>query len=161
MNTQNSPLPSVTWYSTITVGYSDSEDRIWLRFTSTESEAFAWISRRLLGLTINKSYEALQGLIPKPVAKIEHQAVVSEFKKTKGHPAPAKPEKPIETKNIGLINSVILRKNSESFTWIFKHGEQEIGITCNKSYAHQILEAMWIRQNDAGWGIVAPWGSDQ
>ncbi|MGA1695223.1 MAG: hypothetical protein ACO38B_10010, partial [Burkholderiaceae bacterium] len=69
-------MPDTTWFTSLTAGHSDSEDRLWLRFTHPDREATIWITRRLLGAVLPQSFALLSRNLAPEVAASVHEEVV-------------------------------------------------------------------------------------
>jgi hypothetical protein len=42
-------------------------------------------------------------------------------------------------------------------SWVFESAADSVGFRCDIMSAHQVLEALFMRQQQSGWAIAAPW----
>jgi hypothetical protein len=151
-------MPDTTWFTSLTAGHSDSEDRLWLRFTHPEREATIWITRRLLDAVLPQSFALLSRNLAPEVAASVHEEVVEPFLHKGGDPSPQTPK--AETPRIaqGLISTVHLSLTpAGNFQWIFEVPTASVGLSCTPAEAHCLLELLWQKQLSAGWAIPSPW----
>ncbi len=145
------------WFSTFTVGYSDSEDRVWIRLSSAEGDVRMWITRRFMTLILQKSYALLSGGMPPEQAAAQHEQCVSDLR-ANGSGVPSPEFDPgLHNKNMGLVATVHLNSQAGVMSWVFENSADSVGFRCDIAAAHQVLEALFMRQLQSGWGIAAPW----
>lgn len=155
----DSPAPSqdALQYSSITIGYSDSEDRLWIRLVRPQGEAKLWMTRRLALAVIEKSYELLVADIPEAKAVQQHQQAVAEFMKQKGDPAPPRNPESVMDFEGGLVSSVDITAGKTNFQWAFVSPRGKALFRSDVDKAHRLLEAFWARMRSSGWVDQAPW----
>jgi len=144
------------WYSLITFGYSDSEDRLWVRLTAEDSNATFWLSRRLVSRFLPDVYGGLIGDQSKEAACQEHEQAVAELRAQGGDSSPPSPK--LEgLLSLGLISTIRFSQNEGSYSMIFEGNGDSAGFRCDRKAVHRVLEALWSRQRAVGWGLPAPW----
>ena len=149
--------PPTQWYSTFTVGYSDSEDRVWIRLSSAEGDVRMWITRRFMALILQKSYGLLSGGLPPDQAAAQHEQCVADLR-ANGSGVPSREFDPgLQNKNLGLVATVHLNCQAGVMSWVFESAADSVGFRCDIVSAHQVLEALFMRQQQSGWAIAAPW----
>ena len=142
----------------ITFGYSDSEDRLWLRLQlETNNEASLWLTRRFT----KNVFEALSGVIEKsetPVSQNENHASLKkeyyEVSKSTWSPSPKPPEK--SDKNItitGMCTSASIKKRGQAFQLLLKTNQSEFTIDLDKNNLIKILVAHNLKTKQAGWQV--------
>ena len=145
-----------TWYSLITFGYSDSEDRLWVRLTAQDSNATFWLSRRLVSRFLPDVYGGLLGDQPREEVASEHERAVAALRSQGGDNAPPAPK--VEgLVNLGLISTIRFSHDNGTYAMIFEGNGQKAGFRCDRKAVHRVLEALWSRQRAVGWGLSAPW----
>ena len=144
------------WYSLITFGYSDSEDRLWVRLTADDSNATFWLSRRLVSRFLPDVYGGLVGEQSREEAALEHEQAVVELRSQGGDSSPPAP-KVDGLLSLGLISTIRFSHDSGTYSMIFEGNADEAGFRCDRKAVHRVLEALWSRQRAVGWGLSAPW----
>jgi hypothetical protein len=158
MTSPSSNAANVTWFVSLTAGHSDSEDRLWLRFTHPDREATVWITRRLLGSVLNQSFQLLSRNLAPELAASVHEEVVEPFLHKGGDPSPESPKAQTPRIAQGLISTVHLSLTpSGHFHWVFEVPAASVGLACTSAEAHCLLELLWQKQHSAGWGLPRPW----
>ena len=147
-----------TWFSSLTAGHSDSEDRLWLRFTHPEREATVWMTRRLLGVVLTQSFQLLSRNLAPELASSVHEEVVEPFLHKGGDPSPQTPSAQTPRIAQGLVSTVHLSLTPQSqFQWVFEVPTASVGLSCTAAEAHCLLELFWQKQLSAGWNLGRPW----
>jgi hypothetical protein len=151
-------MADVTWFHSLTAGHSDSEDRLWLRFTHPEREATVWMTRRLLGGVLGQSFQLLSRNLAPNLAASVHEEAVEPFLQKGGDPSPQTPR--AETPKIahGLVSTVHLSLTPAGhFQWVFEVPSASVGLSCTSAEAHCLLELLWQKQLGSGWNLTRPW----
>jgi hypothetical protein len=167
---------------TITVGYSDSEDRLWLRLSNTDEALQTWLHRRFVQYLLPQVWELLSRTCHNPLAEFsgihassfntnnqtlwllaEREAAL-DYKATapknnKENSTHNTPELSLEP--AGLIATINLSANTQRVEWSFATTRRNIGLNTSRAEAHQLLQMLFTRQHDAGWGLTAPWEMHQ
>lgn len=144
-------------YSSLTVGYSDSEDRLWLRFVREGGEAKLWITRRLAMALLDQSYGLMNKSASDRDCDQEHLEAVQEFIRSQGDPAPARmPAGQVDIQS-GLVASVDVSVSEDNVLWTFVSAQGRVGFRGSRTEAHRILEIFWLRMRSAGWRDAPPW----
>ena len=145
----------------ITFGYSDSEDRIWLRLLLTEGgEARLWLTRRLcIGIC-----NGVAGMIEKYTPASEQESVETYLKKefyeasrSTFDPTPPPPSK--ETSNETLSPSMGLCRTAyidAGDVWRLRLvGPQQIEyvLPLDRTLTQKVLVALFKQAHIAGWSI--------
>ena len=149
--------PETQWYSTFTVGYSDSEDRVWIRLSSAEGDVRMWITRRFMALILQKSYGLLSGGLPLEQAAAQHEQCVADLRANGSGVSSPEFDPGLQNKNLGLVATVHLNCQGGIMSWVFESAADSVGFRCDIVSAHQVLEALFMRQQQSGWAIAAPW----
>lgn len=146
-------------YSSLTVGYSDSEDRLWLRFVRDGGEAKLWMTRRLAMALLDQSYGLMNKGPGDKDCDQEHFEAVQEFIRSQGDPAPARtPAGQIDIQS-ALVTSVDISVSDGDVLWTFIAAQGRVGFRGSRIEAHRILEIFWLRMRSAGWRDRPPWTS--
>lgn len=144
-------------YLSITIGYSDSEDRLWIRLVRPQGEAKLWMTRRLALALVRNSYDLLVQDLQEAEAVSEHSKAVTEFLQKQGDPAP--PRNPESVTDIagGLVSSVDISVGKTNFQWTFVSPQGKALFRSDRDIAHRLLEAFWARMRSSNWVDKAPW----
>lgn len=144
-------------YSSLTVGYSDSEDRLWLRFVREGGEAKLWMTRRLALALLDQSYGLMSKSVPDTDCDREHLEAVREFLQAQGDPAPARmPSDQLDIRS-GVVASVDVSVSEAGMLWTFVSAQARVGFRGSRTEAHRLLEIFWLRIRSAGWRDAPPW----
>jgi hypothetical protein len=144
-------------YSSLTVGYSDSEDRLWLRMVRDGGEAKFWMTRRLAIALLDQSYDLMVGSASARALDREHRDAVEEFVRQQGDQAPPRDrDSPIEVRS-GLITSVNVSVSESGVAWTFLSVQGNAIFQGSRTEAHRLLEVFWRRIQAAGWRELPPW----
>jgi hypothetical protein len=116
-----------------------------------------WITRRFMALILQKSYGLLSGGLPPDQAAAQHEQCVADLR-AKGSGVPSPEFDPgLQNKNLGLVATVHLNCQAGVMSWVFESAADSVGFRCDIVSAHQVLEALFMRQQQSGWAIAAPW----
>ncbi len=145
----------------LTIGYSDSEDRVWMRIEG--SSANWWLTRRLAlalirqwATLVEKSYTDEGLSMPSPQddtaatagrARSAHKAAVASAKPVApvGRPAPG-----VETVN-RTVSSIDLTVKPNRFDLVFKGAGAQDAVRLSRDEAHRMLAALCDRCRTNGW----------
>lgn len=151
--------------ASVTVGYSDSEDRVWVRLVDAHVELRVWLTRRTvaglierLGKFLESSLVELAPLITMESANrlsMEHDEAASLMSEVS--PAPKKPEEGYAVIDGGLcaLTEVDIR-DSHSFVRLYPSGYAPVVFNVSRLQAHQLLKSLINRQREAGWQVSVP-----
>ncbi|NBP26502.1 MAG: hypothetical protein EBU74_02455 [Betaproteobacteria bacterium] len=146
-------------YSSLTVGYSDSEDRLWLRLVRDGGEAKFWMTQRLAIALLDQSYGLMIGSGDAADLDREHHVAVEEFVRQQGDQAPPRDrESQIEVRS-GLITSINVSAAKEGVAWTFVSTQGSAIFQGSRTEAHRLLEVFWRRIQAAGWRQSPPWNA--
>lgn len=146
-------------YSSLTVGYSDSEDRLWLRLVRDGAEAKFWMTRRLAVALLDQSYGLMMGSGNAADLDREHRDAVEEFVRQQGDQAPPRDrESQIEVRS-GLITSINVSAAKGGVAWTFLSAQGNAIFQGSRTEAHRLLEVFWQRIQAAGWRQSPPWNT--
>lgn len=153
----------------VTFGYSDSEDRMWIR--AGHDGVLWWITRRLALRLIAQWGELLERTLPadgaaqaqpeaeageagrRQRARREHSAALS------APPPPDEPDVPPTAGPSALLFSVELSVKGDDCRIVFLSGDKRQGIVLPRKDAHRLLSALASRCRGNGWlsGSLPPW----
>lgn len=146
-------------YSSLTVGYSDSEDRLWLRLVRNGGEAKFWMTRRLAVALLDQSYGLMIGSGDAAELDREHCEAVEEFVRQQGDQAPPRDrESQIEVRS-GLVTSINVSVAKGGVAWTFLSAQGNAVFQGSRTEAHRLLEVVWRRIQAAGWRQSPPWNA--
>jgi len=145
-----------TWYLSITIGYSDSEDRLWVRLSSEGAEATLWMTRHLLAGVLHKGFDLLGGGKASAALADRHYEVIAQASDEPRTEAPPRATGSTPVQQLGLLHSVDISVDQNRMTLAFRGSGKPAGFTCDRVQAHKLLQAFWDRQHGAGWGLNAP-----
>ncbi len=149
----------------LTMGYSDSEDRLWLVFSDDDNQF--WLSRRfcanlLVGLAKELSATCAglnYGGHSDPDVRIalehetahEHAAQLRQDASAKNSPAPASPP---QTTRIGrLLTSIKITTSATHVQMDLIAANAARSLHLNRAEAHQVLSSLWLHSEGAHWGL--------
>jgi hypothetical protein len=145
------------WYPSITIGYSDSEDRLWVRLSADGAEAMLWMTRRLVAGLLRSGFDMLGGGKATAALTERHHEVMAEASEEPRTKAPPRAAGNATVQQLGLLHSVDISVDANRMSLAFRGNGQPAGFACDKVQAHKLLQALWDRQSGAGWGLDAPW----
>ncbi len=144
-------------YTSLTVGYSDSEDRLWLRLVREGGEAKLWMTRRLAMAMLDQSYGLMIGKSDESEVDREHADAVSDFLRHQGDQAPPRmPDLRVDIQS-GVVTSVNVTASDDGVSWTFLSAQGQACFRGSRSEAHRLLEVFWRRMQAAGWRDLPPW----
>lgn len=152
--------------ASLTVGYSDSEDRIWMRFVDAKAEQRVWLTRRqvaLLMVTLLTHLEAslveLGPLLPMSSCSrllMEQQEAASMMLGTMSpDPAVASSDYAVIEAGLCTISEVQVLDMRWSVR-LYTLNEKPVVFNASRVQAHQLLKSLINRQREAGWGLDEP-----
>jgi hypothetical protein len=147
---------SIFWFASLTAGYSDSEDRLWLRLTHPEREATVWMTRRLTQGLIQQAYKLLSGREPSD-DQPSHAEIVAPFVQKGGDASPRQRSAETPVVGQGLVSTINCSLTPKGMNWVFHVPTAKAGLACSDTEAHCLLELLFQRQKSAGWAIPSPW----
>jgi hypothetical protein len=147
-------------YTSVTMGYSDSEDRLWLRLVDGAHEAKFWLSRRIALPMLERSYELLTQAQDRGEARQSHQSAVKEFLERKGDRPPPPNREVASGPAMGLVASIDITVSEQGARWVFSSPVSgTAAFQADRTQAHQLLEVLWSKVREARWSEQAPWSS--
>ncbi len=150
---------TIFWFGSVTAGYSDSEDRMWLKLVSTDKEVVVWATRRLIGALLSKAEQFLRGDQPESDWLTAHAQAIAPFLDRGGDKPPAKSESIKDhAQPVGLAYEIQLTRKGDRNLFIFKTGQGRFGVPCSDSESHCLLELFHQRSLSAGWDPRVNWG---
>lgn len=157
---------------TMTAGYSDSEDRMWLRFGSEAQAIQVWMTRRLMLRALRQLWSWLSDSCEVP-------AVTSQDTTARRSAALAEREVALETKQpmntqqareaepqamahrpqqAGLIQQINLRRLANGRSLLtFTSGGGKVTMTFDRAALHRMLQMLGKTAVNAGWDVQLPW----
>jgi len=145
------------WYPSITIGYSDSEDRLWVRLSSESAEAMLWMTRRLVAGLLRSGFDMLGGGKASAELVGRHHEVMAAASEQPRTEAPPRATGSTQVQQLGLLHSVDIAVDANRMALTFRGSGGPAGFACDHVHAHRLLQAFSDRQADAGWGLDAPW----
>lgn len=154
----DSPARAIAWFSSVTAGYSDSEDRMWLKLVSAEREVVVWATRRLLSALLDQAEQFLRGESSEEAWLAKHANAVAPFLNRGGDKPPARSESIKDhAQTVGLAYEIQLTRKGERNLFIFKTGQGSFGVPCSEPESHCLLELVYQRSLSAGWAPRVNW----
>lgn len=157
---------------TMTAGYSDSEDRIWLRFGADERALQVWLTRRLMSRAITQIWTWLAESCELPAvtaqdpaarrsATLAEREVALEIKQ----PMNAKQAQEAEPQAMshrpqqgGVIQHINLRRLPRGGSRLsFNCSAGKVTMSFDRPALHRMLQMLGRTSERAGWGITLPW----
>jgi hypothetical protein len=151
--------------ASLTVGYSDSEDRIWVRWVSEQLEQRVWLTRRIVAnLVVDMSTQLERSLVMiGPLLEISKQDRLAFEQGEAGEALAtsavqhAEPTVSPSVTEGGLCT--IFEVVAESEQWVIRlhaiSGPPLVFIG-NRIQAHQLLKSLLNRQREAAWNLCMP-----
>lgn len=151
--------------ASLTVGYSDSEDRVWVRLVGENAEQRVWLTRRCVLALIETLASALETSLVEldSILLMESaQRLAMEQDEAAGAmggqaPAPAPRSKDYQISEGGLCTVFDLQSLAER--WVVRlHtvSGQPLVFDGNRLQMHQLLKSLINRQHEAEWRLYAP-----
>lgn len=153
MDTRNETV----WYPSITIGYSDSEDRLWVRLSGEGAEAMLWMTRRLVAGLLRSGFDMLGGGKASGELTDRHREAIEAAREQPRTEAPPRASASTQVQQLGLLHSVDISVDPNRMALTFRGNGSPAGFASERVQAHRLLQAFWDRQADAGWGLDAPW----
>lgn len=155
----------------MSAGYSDSEDRLWLRFGSDEGAVQLWMTRRLLSKALPQiwSLMAKTCALPPDMAKdpasrqnalLAEREVALEVKvaHTTEEAREVKPKamahRPVQG---GLMSRILAERSGRRIKLNFLGSGGQVGMICTRAELHRMLNLLVRRAEACGWQIDPPW----
>ena len=153
---------TVEWFGSVTAGYSDSEDRMWLKLVNQEREVVIWVTRRLIAALIAQGFSFLKGNREPAEWALEHTKAIEPFVARGGDQPPTRSQSLKEhAQSVGLAYEIQLTRRDDKNLFIFKAAQGQFGVPCSDQETHCLVELFFQRAKGAGWGLEAPWLFDQ
>lgn len=166
---------------TLTVGFSDSEDRLWLRLgTDHDGAVQLWLTRRVLQQLLPQAWELLGRTFQMPPnvmgqearhtndqearqrqLRIEHELAMEtsppldDDAAREQHPAAMQASPQSE----GLLRRVHVSAHERAVGFQFDGPQRSLHFSGSRADAHRVLRMIWHVQRGAGWGLSEPWAS--
>jgi hypothetical protein len=146
----------------ITFGYSDSEDRLWVRCVlQGGGESRFWLTRRLaLALIKGVTDKLADTLSPVPVPMdkalrlaLEHQA---GFEKPSDPAPPAPRSSSKAASEMSLCTRIDLTPGNKSWRIVWIAGGQPLTLNMAREAVHRMLAGLISRAQQAGWAPELP-----
>ena len=153
--------------STLTIGYSDSEDRLWLRIIDKDSnEGRIWLTRGMTQNLINEFARQLEfdapdiNVLDKIEPKLRLQVDLSVSKETFENVSPPPPSKSLEVIQVdgGLCVAVNFSKNTSGIWMVIWKGINSKVFTTPLSRKDMflLLDSLSQRQEACCWELKIP-----
>ncbi|MEN9315183.1 MAG: hypothetical protein RIS35_1576 [Pseudomonadota bacterium] len=151
---------------TLTAGYSDSEDRLWLRFGGDETAVQMWLTRALLGKLLTSVWgyladtvEAPQVASPSGAVRAEREVALEEKPPMTDAEARVKQPQAMSHKPVqaGLIASVHLKRVGNRTRVTFSAASGQVMMSFDRPGLHQMLNLLSQRAETSKWGLGQPW----
>ena len=157
---------------TMTAGYSDSEDRLWLRFGAEDTAIQVWMTRRLASRVVEQFWTWLSDSCAVPAvtaqdktarrtATLAEREVALEVKQpmTSAQAREAEPKAMAhQPQQAGLIQNINLRRLSSGSTRVtFNSSGGKITMNFDRGALHRMLQVLGKTSVNAGWSISLPW----
>lgn len=147
-------------YTSVTMGYSDSEDRLWLRLVDGANEVKFWLSRRIALPMLERSYELLTQAQDASEARRAHESAVKDFLERRGDRPPPPNRDVASGPAMGLVASIDITVSDQGARWVFSSpASGTAAFQADRTQAHQLLEVLWSKVREARWTDQAPWSN--
>lgn len=150
----------------ITFGYSDSEDRLWVRCVlQGGGESRFWLTRRLaLALIKGITTKLAETLPPVPVPMDKALRLAQEYQAGVEKPSEPAPPAPGPTSKVAgemsLCTRIDLTPGSQKWriVWVAA-GQEPLTLNMPREAVHRMLAGLITRAQHAGWApeLSAPW----
>lgn len=158
----------------MSAGYSDSEDRIWLRFGADEGAVQLWMTRRMLAKALPQLWGLLartaalpSGVTDDPaqrrVALLAEREVVLEVKagdttqQARTREPKAMAHRPEQA---GVLSRILAERKGRGFRLNFLSNGGQVGMAFSRAELHRMLNMLSRRADAAGWNLEAPWAAE-
>lgn len=150
--------------ASLTVGYSDSEDRIWVRLVGENAEQRAWLTRRGVLALIQKLANQLETSLAQvdSILQIDSEQRLAmeqdEAADLMGGSAPVPPPKSeYQVVDSGLCTVFDLEIQQERWAvCLHTVSGRPLVFDGNRLQMHQFLKSLLNRQREAGWCLHEP-----
>jgi hypothetical protein len=161
---------------TLTLGYVESEDRMWVRLGTDQQTAHQYqLSRRVLRQLLPQVWALLQRTLAKEAlvggitredalmrehhTKIEREISLEASPPMDEESARERHPKAMEAAPTpeGLIQSINVSADEKSVKFGFVGPLLAIDFAGTRADGHRILQMLWKVQDGAGWDLAAPW----
>lgn len=182
-----SPHPEPVVARTLTVGFSDSEDRLWLRLGTDERSARQlWLTRRMLQQVFAQVWVLLAKTIPSDPLRFQ---AGSDAPPSRPEEAPEELRKrhlqlmierelsledspPMDEEsakdmypgamqaspvNEGLLRTLNITADEKSVRFLMHGPSSAVEFRGARADAHRVLQMLWKMQDSAGWALEPPW----
>lgn len=179
--------PDAILARTLTVGFSDSEDRLWLRLgTDDRSARQLWITRRMLQQLFAEVWALLAKTLPgdalrfqppvEPASDPERGAseelrrralqlmIERELSLEDSPPMDEESAKEMypgamqaSPVNDGLLRTLNITADDKAVRFLLHGPSIAIEFRGARADAHRVLQMLWKMQESAGWGLEPPW----
>lgn len=155
--------------ASLTVGYSDSEDRVWVRLVGENAEQRVWLTRRCVLALIQTLASALETSLAELGSILQMEAAQRlgmELDEAAAAMGSAAPEPAPKSKDYYVADSglcTVFDLDTQSAQWVMR-----LHTVCGKPLVfdgsrlqmHQLLKSLLNRQREAGWQLYVPeWSS--
>lgn len=151
---------------TLTAGYSDSEDRLWLRFGGDEAAVQMWLTRALLAKVLTRVWGYLAETVEAPkvtspvgAVRAEREVALEEKKPMTDAEAREKQPQAMSHKPVqaGLISAVHLKRVGNGMRVTFTAASGQVAMSFDRPGLHQMLNLLAQRAETSKWGLGQPW----
>jgi hypothetical protein len=184
------PSPDPIVARTLTVGFSDSEDRLWMRLGTDERNARQlWLTRRMLQQVFAQVWvllaktlpgDALRfqgiaepgsgrvGYAPEELRKRNLQLMIERELSLEDSPPmdedSAKDMYPgamqASPVNDGLLRTLNITADEKAVRFLLHGPATAIEFHGARADAHRVLQMLWKMQESADWGLEPPWSGE-
>lgn len=151
--------------ASMTLGYSDSEDRVWVRLVDEHDEQRVWLTRRSVFALIKalaKQLETSLGELDSILQMGAGERLAMEQDEAAGSmnanaPEPAPRSKNYQVADKGLCS--VFDLESRGMRWVVRLHTvrgQPLEFDGNRLQMHQLLKSLLNRQLEADWRLPAP-----
>lgn len=151
--------------ASMTVGYSDSEDRVWVRLVGEQAEQRVWLTRRSVTALLDalaKKLEASLAELDSILQMEASQRLAIEQDEAAGAmngraPGPAPKTDAYQVVDCGLCTVFDVQSSDERWV-VHLHtvSGQPLVFNGNRLQMHQFLKSLLNRQREAGWQLNTP-----
>lgn len=156
----------------MTAGYSDSEDRLWLRFSGDAAAVQMWVTRQRLMRCLPLAWDVLAqssalptGLTGSPLTR--RAALLAEREVALEKPAekaavapPAKATRlDVAPLQAGLLSSLRLEPGRQFVRMAFRANAGTVSMSCTRQQVHRLLTLLVRRAESCDWAVIPPWAA--
>ena len=173
---ENAPLLANA--RTMSAGYSDSEDRLWLRFGANDGAVQMWMTRRLLALVFNQLWAFMQDSCPpmpgtptdstgtdaaralalraeREVA-LEARPPLNDSQARQAQPV-AMSHKPVQG---GVLSRIVVERTGQKVKLVFNASAGQVVMSCGRPEVHRMMNMLAKRAESCGWRLQTLWLGD-